>query len=85
MRFLRNIVIGLLSIVATGVMAVDYTVEGQYVTIPVKQPETGGAKVVRLQIVNDHIIRVQATPERQLPPASKFALLPRVRPGHVAT
>ena len=67
MRFLRNIVIGLLSIVATGVMAVDYTVEGQYVTIPVKQPETGGAKVVRLQIVNDHIIRVQATPERQLP------------------
>ena len=67
MRFLKNIVIGLLSIVATGVMAVDYTVEGQYVTIPVKQPEAGGAKVVRLQIVNDHIIRVQATPERQLP------------------
>jgi alpha-D-xyloside xylohydrolase len=58
---------GLLSVVATGVLAADYTVEGQYVTIPVKQAEAGGAKVVRLQIVNDHIIRVQATPERQLP------------------
>ena len=81
MRFLRNIVIGLLSIVATGVMAVDYTVEGQYVTIPVKQPETGGAKVVRLQIVNDHIIRVQATPERQLP--EKQSLIIEIGRAHV--
>ena len=67
MRILRTILLGLLSVVTTVVLAADYTVEGQYVTIPVKQAEAGGARMVRLQVVNDHIIRVQATPERQFP------------------
>ena len=49
MKILRTIVMGLLSAVTTVVQADDYTVEGQYVTIPVKQAEAGGAKVVRLQ------------------------------------
>ncbi len=53
--------------VALSAAAADYTVNGQYVTIPVKQPETDGAKVVRLQVVGDRIIRVQATSEGQLP------------------
>lgn len=59
--------VGLLS-VATGMMtAADYTVEGQFVTIPVKQVTAEGAQVVRLQVVGDNIIRVQATSEAQLP------------------
>ncbi len=53
---------------ATGtMMAADYTVDGQFVTIPVKNVKAEGAQVVRLQVVNDNIIRVQATSEAQLP------------------
>ena len=53
---------------AAGVLlAADYTVNGNFVTIPVQQAKTGGAKVVRLQVINDNIIRVQATSEAALP------------------
>jgi len=48
-------------------MAADYTVKGNFVTIPVKEVKAGGAKVVRLQVINDNIIRVQATSEASLP------------------
>ena len=60
---LRTISLALLSVMATVMTATDYTVSGQYVTIPVKEVKEGGAQVVRLQVVNDNIIRVQATPE----------------------
>jgi alpha-D-xyloside xylohydrolase len=58
---------GLLSFVTATLTAADYTIDGQYVTIPVKESKAGGAQVVRLQVVNDNIIRVQATSEAQLP------------------
>ena len=64
---LRTISLALLSVMATVMTATDYTVSGQYVTIPVKEAKEGGAQVVRLQVVNDNIIRVQATPENKLP------------------
>ena len=53
--------------VAATLWAADYTVNGQFITIPVQQPQADGAKVVRLQVVTDNIIRVQATSESQLP------------------
>ena len=46
MKMLRTWVLGILSLVATSVMAADYTIDGQYVTIPVKQVKAEGAKVV---------------------------------------
>ena len=61
MKFIRTITTGVLACMAVAVMAADYTTEGQYVTIPVKKVKAGGAQVVRLQVVNDNIIRVQAT------------------------
>ena len=64
---LRTISLALLSVMATVMTATDYTVSGQYVTIPVKEVKEGGAQMVRLQVVNDNIIRVQATPENKLP------------------
>ncbi len=67
MMKLRTISLALLSVMATVMTATDYTVSGQYVTIPVKEAKEGGAQVVRLQVVNDNIIRVQATPENKLP------------------
>ena len=67
MKFLRAVTASVLSMVATAVLAADYTVSGQFITIPVQQPQADGAKVVRLQVVSDNIIRVQATSEAQLP------------------
>ena len=64
---LRQYFTGALLFVATALMANDYTVDGQYVTIPVKEVKAGGARLVRLQVVNDNIIRVQATSKGQLP------------------
>ena len=59
------------------VMAADYTAEGQYVTIPVKKVKAGGAQVVRLQVVNDNIIRVQATSKAQLPQKQSLMIVPQ--------
>ena len=58
---------GMLSLWTVTLLAVDCTVKGQMVTIPVTHVKANGPQVVRLQVVNDHIIRVQATSEAQLP------------------
>ncbi|MBQ4386391.1 MAG: DUF5110 domain-containing protein [Prevotella sp.] len=67
MKVLRTLMTGMLFLTTAVMMADDYKVEGQFVTIPVKQVKADGAQVVRLQVVNDNIIRVQATSEAQLP------------------
>ncbi len=67
MRILRTMMTGVLTFAAIAMMAADYTVDGQYVTIPVKEAKADGAQLVRLQVVNDRIIRVQATSKAQLP------------------
>lgn len=41
--------------------------KGQMVTIKVDKPIENGAKVVRLEVINDRIIRVRATNELELP------------------
>ena len=67
MKHLRVTTTGVLSLMVAALMAADYTVKGNFVTIPVKEVKAGGAKVVRLQVINDNIIRVQATSEALLP------------------
>ena len=71
MKWVQRLAMGALplclSFLPLTVLADDYTVNGQSVTIPVQQPQADGARVVRLQVVNDNIIRVQATSEAQLP------------------
>lgn len=44
-----------------------YTKQGNTVTIAVSSPQAKGAKTVRLQVINDKIIRVVATPEDKFP------------------
>lgn len=61
----------------TLLMAADYTVSGQYVTVPVKQVTADGPQVVRLQVINDHIIRVQATSEAELPEKKSLIIVPQ--------
>ena len=67
MKMQRLVMTVLTSMTALALMAADYTVSGQYVTLSVKDAKTGGPRLVRLQVVTDNIIRVQATSEAQLP------------------
>ena len=68
-----------LSLAVATLMANDYTVDGQYVTIPVENVKAGGARVVRLQVVNDNIIRVQATSKEQLPEKQSLMIVPQTQ------
>ena len=76
---LRQYFTGVLLFVATALMASDYTIDGQYVTIPVKKAKTDGAQVVRLQVVSDNIIRVQATSKSQLPEKLSLMIVPQTQ------
>ena len=67
MKQMRKLVVSVLLGMSASLWAADYHVEGNFITIPVKEVKAGGAKVVRLQVINDNIIRVQATSESQLP------------------
>ena len=76
---LRQFFAGVLMFVGTALMANDYTIDGQYVTIPVKEVKAGGARLVRLQVVNDNIIRVQATSKGQLPEKQSLMIVPQMQ------
>ena len=67
MKLFNLMITGVALMATLPILADDYKVDGQFVTIPVEKAKTGGAKVVRLQVVNDNIIRVQATSKDQLP------------------
>jgi len=67
MKKWRFLVTSLLVGMASTLWAADYQVNGNFVSIPVKEAKAGGAKIVRLQVINGNIIRVQATSEDALP------------------
>jgi len=53
------------------------TKNGNSVTIDVEQPEANGARIVRLEVMNDRIIRVQATPETAFPQKKSLIIVPQ--------
>ena len=61
--------------------------EGNFVTIDIENAQAGAARVVRLQVVNDNIVRVQATCEAQLPtkPASLMIVQQTAKPKFTVT
>ena len=61
--------------------------EGNFVTIDIENAQAGAARVVRLQVVNDNIVRVQATSEAQLPakPASLMIVPQTAKPKFTVT
>ena len=44
-----------------GVQAADFVQNGNYLTVQLKQHQNYGPSQIRLQLVSDRIIRVQAT------------------------
>ena len=65
--------------IASTVMAADVQTNGNNVTI---RPDGGQAKVIKLEVMNDNIIRVRATSKEVLPvkPAS-LMIVPQVAPA----
>lgn len=45
----------------------DYVKQGNTVTVTVSSPQDKGARKVRLQVIGDKIVRVEATPEAYFP------------------
>lgn len=58
-------------------VAADYKQNGNSVTISVKNPSGQSARVVRLQVVNPNIIRVEATPEQDFPQKHSLMIVPQ--------
>ena len=57
--------------------AAGYTTHGNMVTIPVQKAKANGARLVRLQVINENIIRVEATAEDQFPEKQSLIVVPQ--------
>ena len=73
----RTIVTTLLLGASLWASAAGFVRNGNSVTITVGSPQPDGARVVRLQVMNDRIIRVQATSEDALPEKQSLMIVPQ--------
>ena len=77
MKTLRAIITFVTLCFAVGIWANDYTIDGNYVTVKVKHPTATSPKLVRLQIINDKIVRVESTPENAFPNKESLIIVPQ--------
>ena len=77
MKYVKLFVSTVMLAAATMVQAAGFVKNGNSVTIEVGSPKDGGAKIVRLQVMNDRIIRVQATCEEALPQKTSLMIVPQ--------
>ena len=77
MKYLKLFLTIFLMMAAVGANAAGFVKEGNNVTIRVEKPQSNGAKVVCLQVVNDNIIRVRATSEETLPQKNSLIIVPQ--------
>ena len=62
---------------ATGLQAAGFIQKGNYLTVQLKQHQNFGPSQVRLQVVNDQIIRVQATAEQSFRNKQSLIIVPQ--------
>ena len=60
-----------------GVQAADFVQNGNYLTVQLKQHQNYGPSQIRLQVVGDRIIRVQATAEQSFCSKQKLIIVPQ--------
>lgn len=60
-----------------GVQAADFVQNGNYLTVQLKQHQNYGPSQIRLQVVNDRIIRVQATAEQSFRNKQSLIIVPQ--------
>ena len=62
---------------AMGVQAADFVQNGNYLTVQLKQHQNYGPSQIRLQVVSDRIIRVQATAEQSFRNKQSLIIVPQ--------
>ena len=62
---------------AMGVQAADFVQNGNYLTVQLKQHQNYGPSQIRLQVVGDRIIRVQATAEQGFRSKQSLIIVPQ--------
>lgn len=62
---------------AMGVQAADFVQNGNYLTVQLKQHQNYGPSQIRLQVVGDRIIRVQATAEQSFRNKQSLIIVPQ--------
>ena len=77
MRKLKIFISALMVASASCALADGFKKDGNSVTINVDNPMPNGAKIVRLEVVNDNIIRVRATSEQALPAKTSLMVVPQ--------
>ncbi|MBR5392354.1 MAG: DUF5110 domain-containing protein [Prevotella sp.] len=77
MRSAKLFVPAILLSVSTAVQAAGFEKNGNSITVHVNEPAKNGAKMVRLQVMNDRIIRVQATCEDAFPTKNSLMIVPQ--------
>lgn len=77
MRSAKFFIPALLLTAVTTTQAAGFEKNGNSITIHVSNPTKEGAKMVRLQVMNDRIIRVQATCEDAFPVKNSLMIVPQ--------
>ena len=77
MKSVKTFLIAFLALCSSVMTAADFMRNGNYITIPVKNPFLQGAKMLRLQVVGDKIIRVQATNGATFAPKQSLIIVPQ--------
>ena len=62
---------------ATGMQAAGFNQNGNYLTVQLKQHQNFGPSQIRLQVVSDKIIRVQATAEQSFRNKQSLIIVPQ--------
>lgn len=62
---------------AMGVQAADFVQNGNYLTVQLKQHQNYGPSQIRIQVVGDRIIRVQATAEQSFRSKQSLIIVPQ--------
>ncbi len=77
MKFAKNLFVIFLCAVGLAASARSYQQQGNLITVQVKHKTPTGARLVRLQVINQDIIRVEATPEAAIPRKQSLIVVPQ--------
>ena len=78
MRITKTLLISaVLLMSATGLQAAGFIQKGNYLTVQLKEHQNYGPSQIRLQVVNDQIIRVQATAEQSFRNKQSLIIVPQ--------
>lgn len=77
MHLLKTLVSCTLLLTSVSLFAGNYTREGNSVVVKVQNPQAQGARLVRLQVLGQKIIRVEATAEQQFPATQSLIIVPQ--------